>query len=219
LHGRYVGHHHDLSTTEEARETAPLLRFWPLFKALRRHADIDCVSVTLSPPVRIAALVAALVLTGLAAAVFLLGRGFVGEDPAAATTPAPAVKATPKPATTPRANATPRPNPKPRVASGLPPKIDHALRYSRVVVVSVTVPGAAVDTVVRGEARDAAKASRAGFVSITTANERALSGLVAKTGILPAPAVVVVRRPGVVTAIFSVTDAATISQAVAQARR
>ena len=46
-----------------------------------------------------------------------------------------------------------------------------------------------------------------------------MANIVAKTGILPAPAVVVVKRPGVVVATFSVTDAATISQAIAQARR
>lgn len=174
------------------------------------------MSVTVTPPPRVVALVGALVLTGVAAALFLLGRGFIGEETPSAT---PVTAAKPA-AAAPRATATtPRPKPKPRVASGLPPKVDHALRYSRVVVVGVTVPGAAVDAVVRSEAQAAARASRAGFVGITTANERALSSLVAKTGVLPAPAVVVIRRPGVVTAIFSVTDAATISQAVAQARR
>ena len=178
------------------------------------------MSVTLSPPVRVAALVGALVLTGLAAAVFLLGRGLVGEDPAQLATPAPVVQTTPKSAAPTKAPAPATPRPKPaRVASGFPPAIDHALRYSRVVVISVTVPGAAVDAVVRREARAAATTSRARFVSLTAANERALSGLFAKTGVLPAPAVVVVKRPGVVGATFSVTDAATITQAVAQARR
>jgi hypothetical protein len=104
------------------------------------------------------------------------------------------------------------------VPSGFPAKIDHALRYSRVVVVSISLPGAAVDAVVRKEAREAAAASRVRFVTLSAANERAMSGLVAKTGLLPSPAVVVVKRPGTVVATFSVTDAATISQAVAQAR-
>jgi hypothetical protein len=188
------------------------------FKPVSPGADTDHVSVTLSPPVRLAALVGALVLTGLAAAVFLLGRGLVGEDPAQLATPAPEVRTTPKPTAPTHAPATPRAKPA-RVASGFPPAIDHALRYSRVVVISVTVPGAAVDAVVRREARAAATTARARFVSLTAANERALSGLFAKTGVLPAPAVVVVKRPGVVVATFSVTDAATITQAVAQARR
>ena len=81
------------------------------------------------------------------------------------------------------------------------------------------MPGAAVDRIVRREARAGAAASRAGFVAISATNERAVSGLIAKTGVLPAPAVVVVKRPGVVETTFSVTDAGTIAQAVAQARR
>jgi hypothetical protein len=42
---------------------------------------------------------------------------------------------------------------------------------------------------------------------------------VGKTGVLPDPAVLVVRRPGVVAAKLSVSDRLTISQTVAQARR
>ena len=176
------------------------------------------MSVTLTPPTRIAALIGALVLTGLAAIVLLLGRGMLGGgETGAAVTPTqvtkPAARATapPKPAAAPR--------PKPHISSGLPAKIDHALRYSRVVVVSVSMPGGAVDAIVRREARAAAKTSRAGFVAISATNERAVSGLVAKTGVLHAPAVVIVKRPGVVATTFSVTDAGTIAQAVAQARR
>ena len=173
------------------------------------------MSVTLNPPTRIAALVGALVLTGVAAVALLLGRGALGGAETEAVTPLqkPAARAetTPKPVAAQRAKS--------RVASGFPATIDHALRYSRVVVVSISMPGAAVDAVVRREARAGAKASRAGFVAISATNERAVSGLVAKSGFLPAPAVVVVKRPGVVATTFSVTDAGTIAQAVAQARR
>jgi hypothetical protein len=175
------------------------------------------VSLTLSPPNRLTALVGALVLTGLAAVVFLLGRGPLAGDDAATTSPTPVVhtpRPTQKPAAKPHA-ATPHP----RVASGLPARVDHALRYSRVVVVSVGIPGAPVDAVVRKEARVAAKAAHAAFVPLSASNERAMSALVAKTGVLPDPAVVVVERPGTAVAIFSVTDAATIAQAVAEARR
>jgi hypothetical protein len=176
--------------------------------------------MTLSPPVRVAALVGALVLTGLAAFVFLLGRGLIGGEAEVAATPPQTATAQPKPATKPGpAKQAPVPARPKRVPSGFPAKVDHALRYSRVVVVSVSVPGAAVDRVVKNEARAAAKSAHAGFVALSTANERAMSGLVAKTGVLAAPAVVIVKRPGVVTATFSVTDAGTIAQAVAQSRR
>ncbi len=165
------------------------------------------------------ALVGALVLTGLAAVVFLVGRGPLAGDDAATTSPTPVIhtpRTTQKPAAKPRAAA---PKPKLRFASGLPVRVDHALRYSRVVVVSIGIPGAAVDAVVRKEARAAAKATHAAFVPLSASNERAVSALVAKTGVLPDPAVVIVRRPGVAVATFSVTDAGTIAQAVAEARR
>jgi hypothetical protein len=176
------------------------------------------VSLTVHPPARLAALVGALVLTGIAAVVFLLGRGALAEDPA--TTSAPSTRTAPKPPATQAVARSRAAKPRPaRVASGFPPRIDHALRYSRVVVVSVAMPGAPVDAIVRREARAAARAGRAGFVAVSALNERAVSGLVAKAGVLPDPAVIVVKRPGNVVATFSVTDAATIQQAVAQARR
>jgi hypothetical protein len=174
------------------------------------------VSLTLTPPTRIAALVGALVLTGLAAVVFLVGRGAVGGESSVDST-APIVKTAPR-VTPPKATTRPAAA-TPRAVTGFTAKIDHALRYSGVVVVSVSMPGAAVDRVVNREARAGAKASHAAFVSISAANERAVSGLVAKTGILPSPAVVIVKRPGVVATTFSVTDAGTIAQAVAQARQ
>jgi hypothetical protein len=176
------------------------------------------VSLTFSPPTRLTAVVGALVLTGLAAVVFLLGRGALAGDGTAATTSTPVVHA-PRTSHKPAGAKAPVTKAKQRVASGFPPRIDHALRYSRVVVVSVAMPGAAVDAVVRKEAREAARVTHAAFVPVSALNERAVSGLMAKTGVLPDPAVVVVKRPGVVVATFSVTDAGTIAQAVAGARR
>ncbi len=176
------------------------------------------MSLTFSPPTRLAVLLGALVLTGIAAIVFLLGRGTLAGDGAAATTSTPIVH-TPRTAQKPSGAKAPVAKPTPRVASGFPARIDHALRYSRVVVVSVSMPGAAVDAVVRKEAREAARVTHTAFVPLSALNERGVSGLMAKTGVLPDPAVVVVKRPGVVVATFSVTDAGTIAQAVAEARR
>jgi hypothetical protein len=178
----------------------------------------NTVSLTLSPPTRLTALVGVLVLTGLAAVVFMLGRGALAGDGAATTISTPVVH-TPRTAKKPAGAKAPAAKPKPRVVSGFPARIDHALRYSRVVVVSVSIPGAAVDAVVRKEARTAARATHAAFVPVSALNERVVSGLMAKTGILPDPAVVVLKRPGVVVATFSVTDAGTIAQAVVGARR
>ncbi|MDH4340969.1 MAG: hypothetical protein OEW47_11485, partial [Thermoleophilia bacterium] len=111
---------------------------------------------------------------------------------------------------------------KPKVVipkSGFPAPVDRALRRRGVVVVAIYMPGAAVDAVVRAEARAAAVRSRVGYVAISALNERLVGSLVAKTGVLPDPAVLVIKRPGVVTATLSVTDRKTIAQAVAQARR
>lgn len=181
---------------------------------------LETVSVTLSPPVRVLALVGAIVVTGLAVFVFVVARGGTGND---AGTVAPAArKAAPsaKPATVRAATPAAKPKaPARSVRSGYPAPIDHALRYSRVVVVVVYLPHARVDAVVRREARAAATSSRAGFVALNALNERLVGGLVSKTGVLPAPAVVVVRRPGIVSATFGVTDRETVEQAVALARR
>jgi hypothetical protein len=76
-----------------------------------------------------------------------------------------------------------------------------------------------VDAVVRAEARAGARTGRAGFVQLSALSERLVQPLVAKTGVLPNPAVVVVKRPDVVVSTLSVTDRATVAQAVAQARK
>ena len=112
------------------------------------------VSVTLTPPIRVAALVGVLVATGFAAFVFLVGRG-ASEDVSAPTTPA----TRPATQTTTPSNAAQKPLPaKVGVAtkSGFPVSVDRALRRRGVVVVVVYLPGAAVDAVVRTEARAAA---------------------------------------------------------------
>ncbi len=175
------------------------------------------MSVTLAPPIRVAVFVGALVATGLAAIVFLIGRGG-SEDASVLTTPTTrAATQTTKPSTTARKAAVAKAG----VASksGFPAPVDRALRHRGVVVVVVYLPGAAVDALVRTEARAAAISSRAGYVAISALNERLAGSLVARTGFLPDPAVVIVKRPGVVTSRLSVTDRETIAQAVAQARQ
>ena len=180
---------------------------------------MESVSLTLSPPIRIAAFVGALVATGLAAFVFVMGRSASEPDLSAPVKPATKPSAqTTKP---PKASPTP-PKATPRVVvtkSGFPVPVDLALRRRGVAVVAIYMPGAAVDAIVRAEARAAAVRSKAGFVAISALNERLLQAFVARTGVLPDPAVVIIKRPGVVTATLSVTDRETIAQAIAQARR
>jgi hypothetical protein len=179
------------------------------------------VSVTLSPPIRIFAFTGVLAVLGLVVFFFVVGR--TGADatdtpaPAQATTPATPAATTPARTTPPPARrARPRANALPR--SGFPLPIHRALRRNRVVVVMVYMPGGTVDGVVSAEARAGARAAGAGFVRVSALSERLVQPLVAKTGVLPSPAVVVVKRPDVVASTLSVTDRQTIAQAVAQAR-
>ena len=174
--------------------------------------------MTLSPPIRIFAFVGVLAAVGLAAFLFLLLRPPGDKTTAAVTTPVvkpaePTKKVTPQ---TPVRKAAPHKAKLPGV--GFPLPIRHALRRNRVVVVAVYLPGASVDAFVRREARAGAR-GRAGFVAVSALSERLVRPLVAKTGVLPDPAVLVLRRPGVVTASLGVTDRQTVAQAVAQARR
>jgi hypothetical protein len=176
------------------------------------------VSVTLSPPVRIFAFVGVLVALGLAAFFFVVGRT-AGETVAdaplvtreATTTPSTPRTPAARPARTPRAAQLP--------PSGFPLPVHRSLRRNRVVVVVVYMPGASVDAVVRAEAKAGARQARAGLVQLSALSERLVEPLVAKTGVLPNPAVVVVKRPGVVVATLGVTDRQTVAQAVVQARK
>ncbi len=174
------------------------------------------MSVTLSPPVRVVALVAALVLTGLGAFVFLLGGHAPGES-AAGVAPQ-TEQVTPAPAKAQAPARTPAAKRSSVLSQDLPGPVAKAFRHRKVVVVAVYVPGAPVDANVRGEARAGARMAVAGFVPVSARSENALQKLVAKAGVLPAPAVVIMRRPGVVTATLGVTDRQTVAAAVAQAK-
>jgi hypothetical protein len=184
----------------------------------------NTVSVTISPPIRVFALVGLLAATAIGAFLFLVGR--TAEDGGQAVTRTPATK--PAGETTPAAPKAPTstsrtPRPRPTVTfqtkSGFPVPIDRALRRHKVVVVAVYMPGAGVDSVVRREARAAARMTGAGFVSLSALSNKLMRPLVAKTGVLPDPAVLIVKRGGVLAATLSVTDRDTVAQAVTQARQ
>jgi hypothetical protein len=144
---------------------------------------------------------------------------FMGGSSDASTTPAPVETvvpaAQPKPVTAP----TPQTGTAAVTRSGFPPAVDSALRRKKVVVVAVYMPRASVDLVVRSEAAAAAASAGAAFVAVRATNERVVRPLIARVGLLSDPAVLVVRRPGLVVARLGVTDRGTIAQAVVQARR
>ena len=178
------------------------------------------MSVTISPPIRVFAFLGALVAVGAAAFLFFVVRPGSTDESTVSTEPA--TQTTPAPSKAP-AQVTPRAQEPPRAAtvrtkSGFPVPVHRALRRNRVVVVAVYMPGAAVDAQVRTAARQGARQAGAGFVAISALSERLVRPLVAKTGVLPAPAVVVVERPGIVNATLGVIDSQTVIQAVVQAK-
>lgn len=174
--------------------------------------------MTLSPPIRVFALLGVLVAVGLGAFFFLLGSS-ASETEATSPLTTPTRQATQRPATPTPARPARRPRTTVVPPSGFPAPVHRALRRNRVVVVAVYMPGASVDAYVRSEARAAAAATGAGFVAVSATSERLVRPLVDKTGVLPAPAVLVVRRPDVVVTTLTVADRETVTQAVAKARR
>jgi hypothetical protein len=181
------------------------------------------VSVTISPPIRVFAVLGIIAAAGLGLFLFMLGRSADTDASMAPVTPPSATashtRQSPETPARPTHRSKPQPTHFQTPASGFPKAVDRAFRKHRVVVLVVYMPGSSVDAVVRKEARAGAIASRAGYVPVSALNGVAAGRLVAKTGVLPDPAVVVVRRPGVVAATLGVTDRETVEQAVAQAKR
>lgn len=104
---------------------------------------------------------------------------------------------------------------------GLPMKVAVALTRHRVVVVSLSIPGASVDRLVSRESAAGAKAANAGFVSLDVVRQREGGPLLTKLGVIDPPAVLVVRRRGssVFAQFHGFVDRDTVAQAVADARR
>jgi hypothetical protein len=178
------------------------------------------VTATISPQIRVFAVIGVIVAAALGLFLFISGRS--ADTTGTLSSPA----ATTRPSATPKRDAPARPvRSKPRPThfrtprSGFPTAVDRAFRKHQVVVLVVYMPGSSVDTLVRKEARAAAIRSGAGYVPVNALNGRIAGQLVAKTGVLPDPAVVVVRRPGVVATTLGAADRETVAQAVVEAKR
>ena len=105
---------------------------------------------------------------------------------------------------------------------GLPPKIAHALRYSKVAVVSLYVGQAQSDRQWVAAARKGARSAGAGFVAVNVGNDKTAASVSSFAGAASSPSMLVVRRPGnIVTQIAGPVDAAVVAQAAhnAGARR
>ena len=202
------------------------------------------MSLTLSPPVRIAALLGILLIVLGGGAMMMLGRG--GNEAAsvaptvikhhpfgvpATAKPQPTAKPTPtgKPSTT----AKPKPAPAAKVVhrapvqaavvtaalkAGVPPAIARALGRNPVVVVSVFNPYSEVDGISFAEARAGAQLAHAGFVPLNVLSEAQAGKLTEQLGLLPNPGLLVYARPSTLAIrINGFVDKETVAQAAANA--
>jgi hypothetical protein len=170
------------------------------------------VSTTISPPIRILAVVGVLAAIGLGAFLFLGNRSSSSSSHSSTPAPDASIERATAPAAVHGAVAT---TPKLVLLPGLPVSVSRALHHSKVVVVSVYTTGAAGDGAAVAEARKGAKAVHAGFVKVNVASEKLARGLGEFAGTSTAPpTVLVVKRPGNVVNRF---DGFTDQQIVAQA--
>ena len=173
--------------------------------------------MTVSPPVKIFGLLAALVAVAGALALFMLRPAAPEAPPAAASAPKARSHAAPAKATrvaparrVPAATVVP--------ASGLPASIDAALRRHRVVVVSLVVPGAVVDEIAAQEARAGAGLGNAGYLALNALDESVARPLLTKLGPLGDTTVLIFKRGGeVATTLSGFADRETVAQAAVSA--
>jgi hypothetical protein len=102
---------------------------------------------------------------------------------------------------------------------GLPVQVAKALRKHSVVVVSLYMPGAAVDEVTAAEAHAGAVAMGVPFVSVNVFKQRPGTNMLRKLGVVNTPVVLVIKRPANVYSEFKgLIDQSVVEQAVADAR-
>jgi hypothetical protein len=204
------------------------------------------VNLTVSPQIRILALVGLLAALGLGASMFVMGGGSSKTDTAAATTApavhtpakphtAPLVKPATKPAkhatkhvTKPHAatrhhvkKATParfRGNP---VYAQLPQALQWQLAHHKIVVVSLYNPSSDVDSISVAEAHAGAIDANAGFLLVSVLDNKVaglLTALLPGGGLLPDPGVLVYRAPGdVALRLDGFADRGSVAQAATNA--
>ena len=169
------------------------------------------MTTTLSPPIRILGIVGILAAAALALVLFTQHRSTHSSSPALPnvastnhTTPVSTVKPSHKPLTTPKIV----------LLAGLPAPVAHALRYSKIVVVSLYSAGVASDGAALQQARQGAASAHAGFAAVNVLNERIAKGLDKFAGTAATPTVLVVKRPGKIVNRF---DGYADNELVAQA--
>jgi hypothetical protein len=198
------------------------------------------VTFTLSPPVRIAALLGLAATVVFGGAMMMLGRGessvptthVIRHHPfgpgVKATQASTAAVATPKKQTAtkakPAATAPARKAPvKPSavvaaLAAGLPAPVATALGQHQTVVVSLYNPYSQVDGIAFAEARAGATLAGSGFVPLNVLSKAQVGKLTEQLGLLPDPGLLVYVRPAtLVVKISGFADKETVAQAAQNA--
>ena len=181
------------------------------------------MTTTLSPPIRILGIVGILAATALGLILFMQSRSLHTTTTAPLSTAATLHSST----NTPTIHGTvsrPQAHPVKPIAlkvvllPGLPGPVAHALRYSKVVVVSLYAAGAAGDRAALAQARLGAASAHAGFTTVNVLNERTAVGLDKFAGATSSPAVLIVRRPGrIVNRFAGYADSDLVAQAAQNA--
>jgi hypothetical protein len=197
------------------------------------------MNLTLSPQIRIVALVGLLAVIGLAGSMLVLGRSSspkkTDATPTRASTTA-AARTTPsttptKPAAHPvKAVAKPVHHAKPRkpaayfgnkVYATLPAPLQWQLAHHKVVVVSIYNPKADVDAISVAEAHAGATDAGVGFLLVSVLDNKVagiLTALLPGGGLLPDPGVLVYRAPGdVALRLDGFADRSSVAQAATNA--
>ena len=171
--------------------------------------------MTLSSPVKLAALALLALVLGTAG-VFLL----LASNHSASTTSAPP-KVIKVIAVQPQARAA-RPRttkPKLQLDPNLPAPLRNGLERSREVVAFVYSPSSPIDRTLLAEVRAGARAAHVGFVALNVQLEPVAAATFAWANSPADPATLVVRRPGkVVFMLQGPTDRETVAQAAARTR-
>jgi len=199
------------------------------------------VTLTLSPPIKIAAicglLFTVIVFGGLrtlggkgggsSAAPQVIHHHKFGTPATAKPTAKPATKSPAKHHTAAKAKAKPKVKPKPVVdlaavkaarTAGLPEAVAQALGRSRIVVVSLYDPYSQVDATSYAEAKAGASLAGVGFVGLNVLSQRDVGKLTEQLGLLPDPGVLVYVRPAALAAkLAGFSDKETVGQAARNA--
>jgi hypothetical protein len=191
------------------------------------------VSLTVSPQIRLVAILGGVAALGLAAFFLTAGRSSTGSTAASVGTikplhpvrklgthgsvQKPVARAKPR-AVAPKATPTKPVPARVAVLPGLPSPLAQALRKHELVVMALFDPQARTDAITVAEASAGAEVAHAGFVPLNVLDQRQAGPLVKQLGVLPDPAVLVYRRPGTLVARFDgFADRDTVAQAVANA--